>query len=107
MSDVFTSLTGGFLENLQLFAATLILAIPLGLIITLGSMSAGKNLYLDHPWYTADAAAVCGSVRAGTSVRLPDVQPLYGGDRCVRDQLRLLFFGDFPRRHREYSEGAV
>ena len=39
MSDVFTSLTGGFLENLQLFAATLILAIPLGLIITLGSMS--------------------------------------------------------------------
>ena len=39
MSDVFTSLTGGFLENLQLFAATLILAIPLGLIVTLGSMS--------------------------------------------------------------------
>ena len=39
MSDVFTSLTGGFLENLQLFAVTLILAIPLGLIITLGSMS--------------------------------------------------------------------
>ncbi len=39
MSDVFTSLTGGFLENLQLFAATLILAIPLGLITTLGSMS--------------------------------------------------------------------
>ena len=39
MSEVFTSLTGGFLENLQLFAATLILAIPLGLIITLGSMS--------------------------------------------------------------------
>lgn len=39
MSDVFTSLTGGFLENLQLFAATLILAIPLGLIITLGPMS--------------------------------------------------------------------
>jgi len=39
MSDVFTSLTGGFLENLQLFAATLILAIPLGLIITLGAMS--------------------------------------------------------------------
>lgn len=39
MSDVITSLTGGFLENLQLFAATLILAIPLGLIITLGSMS--------------------------------------------------------------------
>ena len=39
MSDVFTSLTGGFLENLQLFAATLILASPLGLIITLGSMS--------------------------------------------------------------------
>ena len=44
MSDVFTSLTGGFLENLQLFAATLILAIPLGLIITLGSMSRSTPL---------------------------------------------------------------
>lgn len=33
------SLTGGFALNLQLFALTLILAIPLGLVITLGSMS--------------------------------------------------------------------
>ena len=104
MSDVFTSLTGGFLENLQLFAATLILAIPLGLIITLGSMSRITPL----KWLVRTFIWIIrGSVRAGTSVRLPDVQPLYGGDCCVRDQLRLLFFGDFPRRHREYSEGAV
>ena len=29
----------GFLENCQLFALTLLMAIPLGLIITFGSMS--------------------------------------------------------------------
>ena len=34
----------GFLENLQLFALTLVMAIPLGLIITLGSMSRIKPL---------------------------------------------------------------
>ena len=114
MSDVFTSLTGGFLENLQLFAATLILAIPLGLIITLGSMSRItplKWLVRTFIWIIRGTPLMLQLfvvlVRAGTSVRLPDVQPLYGGDRCVRDQLRLLFFGDFPRRHREYSEGAV
>lgn len=38
-AEVVASLTGGFLENLQLFGLTLVLAIPLGLIITLGSMS--------------------------------------------------------------------
>lgn len=43
-AEVVASLTGGFLENLQLFALTLVMAIPLGLIITLGSMSRIKPL---------------------------------------------------------------
>lgn len=43
-AEVIASLTGGFLENLQLFVLTLVLAIPLGLIITLGSMSRIKPL---------------------------------------------------------------
>lgn len=39
VGEVVASLSGGFLENLQLFFLTLLLAIPLGLIITFGSMS--------------------------------------------------------------------
>lgn len=35
-SAVLASLNGGLLENLKLFAVTLLLAIPLGLVITLG-----------------------------------------------------------------------
>ncbi|MGI6014058.1 MAG: amino acid ABC transporter permease [Oscillospiraceae bacterium] len=38
------SLCGGFLENLQLFFITLLLAIPLGLVIAFGSMSKFKPL---------------------------------------------------------------
>ncbi|MCR4890959.1 MAG: amino acid ABC transporter permease [Lachnospiraceae bacterium] len=38
-SAVVSSLNGGILINLQLFFTTLLLAIPLGLVITLGSMS--------------------------------------------------------------------
>ena len=37
--DPIQSLSGGFLLNLQIFIETLILALPLGLIITFGSMS--------------------------------------------------------------------
>ena len=37
--SVISSLCGGFLENLQLFVITLLLAIPLGLVIAFGSMS--------------------------------------------------------------------
>ncbi len=39
LSTVISSLTGGFALNLQLFVITLVLAVPLGLVITLGSMS--------------------------------------------------------------------
>ncbi len=39
VSSALSSLNGGFLINLQLFFATLVLAIPLGLVVTLGSMS--------------------------------------------------------------------
>ena len=39
VTTAISSLNGGFLYNLQLFAITLLLAIPLGLVITLGSMS--------------------------------------------------------------------
>ncbi len=47
-SSTFATITGellvGFLENCQLFALTLLLALPLGLIITFGSMSKFKPL---------------------------------------------------------------
>ena len=37
--DTLQVLAGGFLENLYIFLLTLALAIPLGLVITLGSMA--------------------------------------------------------------------
>jgi polar amino acid transport system permease protein len=43
-SAVLASLNGGLLENLKLFAVTLLLAIPLGLVITLGSMTRFKPI---------------------------------------------------------------
>lgn len=44
MNTVIESLTTGFGQNCIIFIATLLLAIPLGLIITLGSMSSFKPL---------------------------------------------------------------
>ena len=44
MNEVVKSLFGGFIENSFIFVMTLLLAIPLGLIITLGSMSKFKPL---------------------------------------------------------------
>ncbi len=44
MNDIVKSLLGGFVENSYIFIMTLLLAIPLGLIITLGSMSKFKPL---------------------------------------------------------------
>ena len=38
MSDVLDSLVGGFWLNLQIFVMTLLMALPLGLVITFGSM---------------------------------------------------------------------
>ena len=43
---VFSALNGGFLQTLKLFAVTLVGAIPLGLIISFGSMSRFKPLSL-------------------------------------------------------------
>lgn len=39
MSDVLDSLVGGFWLNLQIFVMTLLVALPLGLVITFGSMT--------------------------------------------------------------------
>ena len=43
-TQVTTELLVGFLENCKLFAETLLFAIPLGLVVTLGSMSKFKPL---------------------------------------------------------------
>ncbi len=43
---VFSALNGGFLQTLKLFAVTLVGAIPLGLVISFGSMSRFKPLSL-------------------------------------------------------------
>lgn len=48
MAVVLQSLTGGFVLNLRIFAITLLLSIPLGLVITFGSMSK----FLPLKWLT-------------------------------------------------------
>ena len=44
MSDVLDSLVGGFWLNLQIFVMTLLMALPLGLVITFGSMAKFRPL---------------------------------------------------------------
>ena len=44
MNTVLESLTGGFLMNLEIFALTLVMALPLRLVITIGSMARFKPL---------------------------------------------------------------
>ena len=44
MSDVLDSLFGGFWLNLEIFVMTLLLALPLGLVITFGSMTKFRPL---------------------------------------------------------------
>ena len=44
MNTVLESLTGGFLMNLEIFALTLVMALPLELVITFGSMARFKPL---------------------------------------------------------------
>ena len=44
MSDVLDSLVGGFWLNLEVFVMTLLLALPLGLVITFGSMTKFRPL---------------------------------------------------------------
>ena len=44
MSDVLDSLVGGFWLNLEIFVMTLLMALPLGLVITFGSMTKFRPL---------------------------------------------------------------
>ncbi len=44
MGGPIESLCGGFIYNLEIFVGTLLMALPLGLVITFGSMSAFKPL---------------------------------------------------------------
>ena len=44
MSDVLDSLVGGFWLNLQIFVMTLLMALPLGMVITFGSMTKFRPL---------------------------------------------------------------
>ena len=44
MSDVLDSLVGGFWLNLQIFVMTLLMALPLGLVVTFGSMTKFRPL---------------------------------------------------------------
>ncbi len=59
--DVNVAMLEGSVTTLQMFVLTLLFALPLGLIISFGSMSrfsppvADQDLCVDHPGFPADA----------------------------------------------------
>lgn len=116
---VLSSLNQGFLKSLEIFALTLAGAIPLGLLISLGSMNRLK--LLQYP-----VKFIVWIVR-GTPLMLQLLIIYYGpgmllgnnwwgsgsgrtlrrGHRHVHFQLCLLFFGDISRRHRGSPRGRT
>lgn len=112
--EVTAQLANGFVTTLLIFGVTLVGAIPLGLLITLGSMSKippVKWIFKIFVWIILRNAAYAsdnpGVLRAGSDGAGCEVRQTFGGYPRVHYQLRLLFFGDLPRRYREHSEGAV
>lgn len=112
-ANVTLSLMGGFVTTVQLFCLTLVFALPLGLLISFGSMSRITPL-------RALIKIIVWIVR-GTPLMLQIIIIFYGPallwdislpalHRCaggVRRQLRLLFLGNLPRRHSGYPERSV
>ena len=112
-ANVTLSLMGGFVTTVQLFCLTLVFALPLGLLISFGSMSRITPL-------RALIKIIVWIVR-GTPLMLQIIIIFYGPallwgyfpaalHRCaggVRHQLRLLLLGDLPRRHSGYPERPV
>ena len=111
-ANVTLSLMGGFVTTVQLFCLTLVFALPLGLLISFGSMSRITPL-------RALIKIIVWIVR-GTPLMLQIIIIFYGpallwgyflprftAAAGVRHQLRLLFLGDLPRRHSGYPERSV
>ena len=110
-ANVTLSLMGGFVTTIQLFCLTLVFALPLGLIISFGSMSRFTPL-------RALVKTVVWAVR-GTPLMLQIIVIFYGPAllwgmqaprfraAVVRHQLRLLFLRDLPRRHSGHPERSV
>ena len=111
-------LLGSFWLNVQLFALTLVFALPLGLIVAFGSMSRFAPLrgavktfvwiIRGTPLMLQVIVLFMGPGPAGSA------QPLArrvgraadGGRGGFRDQLRVLFFGNLPRRYRGGAPAA-
>ena len=118
MSVILSRLSGAFLLNCELFALTLLFALPLGLVVAFGSMSRCKPL--------SGAVKTFVWVIRGTPLMLQIIViylgpgllgmnnpwPSGSGGRMVAavvafcHQLRLLLLRDLPRRHRSRSPRA-
>ena len=125
---VLSSLNQGFLKSLEIFALTLAGAIPLGLLISLGSMNRlkllqypvkfivwivrgtplmlqlliiyyGPGMLLGNNWWGSGS----GGRFVAAIVTLIFNYACGGGGFCY--QLRLLLLGDLPRRHRGCAQG--
>ena len=114
-ANVTLSLMGGFVTTVQLFCLTLVFALPLGLLISFGSMSRitplralikiivwivrGTPLMLQIIIIYYGPALAVGIFPAAA------LQPLRWLSLC--HQLRLLLLGDLPRRHSGHPERSV
>ena len=114
LGTVIASLNEGFLVTLALFGVTLVGALPLGLIISFGSMSKFPPLKgFCRCWCGSSVARRCSAAhiifyvpgKLGHNIWGFE-WPVLGGGRGVYHQLRLLFLGDLPRRHRVHSPGT-
>lgn len=100
------SLLEGLATTVKLFALTLLFSLPLGLVISFGSMSRSKILrypvktlvWIVRGFAADDSAAHC-VLWTWSFVRLGIVAPVYCGAGDICGQLFLLLFRNLPRRH--------
>ena len=115
--DVTLSLLDGFKTTLSLFGLTLLFALPLGLLISFGSMSRFSILsYITKVfvWIIRGTPLMLQILVVfyvpvlffGTHADIR-TKPLFGGSDHLCDQLLLLFFGDLSRGYRVDSARTV
>lgn len=108
---IWSRLTSAFLMNCQLFGLTLLFALPLGLLVSLGSMSRFtplRGVVKTFVWIIRGTPLMLqiiviylgpGLMGFASPWGVQHQWPPAGGGGGVCHQLRLLFFRNLPRRY--------